>query len=298
MKSYWWVHVLKLAATCVVAFSTYSLAATPCIAPCDAPNWFHAAGLWFKPRAVPAAFIATAVFGIAEFLQFLFGVPGYRKETVQRFLDVLVGQCHGRARNNRVTLFKRVSGFRAFWTGVWRLRWLLWRKSKRSKLRALWRIEWTAEYLMVYVRSSGSKGPNSTAAFRVSDLPGECEGIAGLVWLEDFLVRPNLSKLTEDDRKQIRALTMDQILRLGGNNRLRRYVEATGIKDIHQLRAIESFARHFMGSTVHGKGGRLWGVLLLDSDENDCPFSLAEPNGGAMGRLFSTQAETLSNVLR
>jgi hypothetical protein len=268
------------------------------VGPTTEPEWVRLVGMWYQPYAIAVAVIVLLILAAVQVVQAIAGGPTFRKHTIRGILDVLVGECGGRAKANRVTLFKKASGFRVFCTGIWRLRWRLWARSKRPKLRSLWRIQWAADYLYVYARSTGAKSQRSTAAFRVSDREPECEGVAGQVWEWDFYVLADLPRIRDTHRKLIRSLSLDEILRRRANDRLRRYVEAVRIEETDQLRAIETFSRHFMGQTVHAPGHPEWGVLLLDSSEETCPFSPQEQDGGSLGRIFRTHAEALGHVVK
>ncbi len=289
-----WVSIASAIAAFVSGISVLALN----VSPQTQPSWLRAAGLWYQPYAFVVAVGVLAVLLVAQVAQAALGGPSFRKKTIQGVLDVLAAECGGRAKVNRVTLFKRVSGFTAFWVGIWRLRWRYWLPEKRRRLKALWRIEWAADYLYVYVRSSSAKGRRSTAAFRVSDREHECEGVAGQVWEWDSYFLPNLPRIRDTHRAIIRAKTLDGILQRNANDRLRQYVEATRIKSTEQLRATETFSRHFMGQTVHTPKKPEWGVLLLDSSEDECPFPHNEDQGGQLGRIFRTHGDALGHVIQ
>jgi hypothetical protein len=257
------------------------------------------------PRVQPYAFtVSLVLLGIAVIIQSVsawIGPAAFRHETIQQSLDYLSQQVVGRPRQNRITIFKKVSGFRALVTGLWRIKGRVWRKEKRAKLKTLLTLEWFADYLMVYSRSSEARQPRSTTCWRISDRAEECMGVAGLIWEEGRKAIPSLPKLTPSHIEEMRkAESLEQLSQRAPNDAIRRYLDKTGKADLNQLKTVEVFARHFFGEVIQTKDGP-WGVLLLDSEADECPFAVSGGEGEsktAFERVFETQAFALGNMLR
>lgn len=293
MRRTGWIPVLAVIIAVLGGFATYAAD----VDPTDRPRWLAAFALRFKDHALALGVVATLLIAGLQALQATLARPAFRRETVQGILDVLVSACTGMPKKNRITLFQKKKGWKAFAIGMWRLKWRYWRPEKRKKLRALWQIEWFADYLYVYARSTQARAQFSTAVFRISDRAEECAGMAGYAWELGFFVKANLPKIRALEMELIQTRTWSEILALPRNNRLRLYVDETGITSVEQLRAMETFAQHFVGHIIRTSQGN-WGVLLLDSEEDRCPFEGEEENAGAFGRIFQTHAEALGNILR
>lgn len=282
----------------VTAVSTY---ATGYTMPED-PTLWHRFIEWYQPHARVGGLTAAGLLAAANFLLAAFARPSFRQDTIRSLLDVLSGQCLGQKRRNRITLFKRTKGCVVFMICLWRLRWMPWRKSKRAKFKSLLRIDPTGDYLYAYVRSTDAKGPRSTAFFQISDTGGMVsEGYAGHVWEWEFAFIPSLPKLTDAEQAKLKELTLEEILALNPSTKLNQYVRGARIPDTERMRAMGSYPRHFMGHMIYvvGSKSRRWGVLLLDSEEDSCPFSPVDANNaGPMGDMFKAQAESIGHVLR
>jgi hypothetical protein len=221
----------------------------------------------------------------------------FRRSVLEEALNVLVSQCGGASRKNRITLFRCVSGRRAFCGSYWRMGLKAFSEEYRPMRRLLKKVEWGAKYLQVYARSQDAKNRLSPIIFRVSDYPEKCEGMAGVVWSEQGACKGSLPKLVETDVRLLRSSTLEQIQAKAASSRVRKYVSQTNLNSTELVHAVRSFSRHFMGQIVHTPQRRDWGVLLLDSEEEECPFDESE-DGGALGRVFRTQAETIGQILR
>jgi hypothetical protein len=266
------------------------------------PAWLREMGLWFKPHSIRVATVLIALGAVGQILPLFLGGPAFRAKVIQRTLDVLVNECDGRAKHNRITVFKRVPGWRAKYGGLLRLRWRWWSKENRYRVRALLALDVHAEYLVVWARSSEARRPRSTTCWRVSDLAQNCMGVAGKVWEEGVWFVPDLPQLREQHRADIqRAISLDELLQgRGPNDAIRRYLDKTGAVELDQLKAVEVFGRHFYGQTIQTEDG-LWGVLLLDSEADACPFPIPNPplqDRTAFEKIFRTQALTLGNMLQ
>jgi hypothetical protein len=294
MKQRAWLSYLSAGLAAVALFSGYSIQLPN---PIESPSLFQRVAMSVQPYAWGTGLAAGLVIILIELVQGITAGPQFRKETIQQVLDVLVAQCEGNPRENRITLFRKRSGLGVICRGLWRLGWTFWHPEKRHKLSALARVRLRGTYLHVYVRSSKARHPLSTAAFRIAERRDLCEGMAGRAWDEQgFICVSNLPKIKEEDRLRIQRMTVEEILQLPPMTRVRRYVEATGIRRTEQLRSIDSFARHFMGHDIRTGKGEPWGVLLLDSEREECPFS-PSGDGGEFGSMFRAQAVVLGNLL-
>ena len=236
--------------------------------------------------------IAIGSFGISA-LKELPGLVGFRRRTIQAALDQFVNEnCTGLAKENRLTVFRQVTGFRAFFSGLRRLAFQR-RGSRWKKWCALREIRWTSQYLTVFARTSDARGQRSTAAFAISDDADACEGVAGKAWDQGFYVACDLPRLTVE---QFRSVS--DIASLPADHPVREYAEKTHVGSIAQLHAIAHPAYHFMGSEIR-VGKRLWGVLLLDSERAARPFPdpAKKKDGGEFGRKFKSCATMISHFL-
>jgi hypothetical protein len=267
----------------------------------QAKGWLDTIALRIQPYALEISLVLLAIAVIIQVIAAWRGPASFRRETVQSSLDHLAQQCGGKPRQNRITIFKKVSGFTALTIGLWRLKGRMWRKEKRAKLKTLLALEWFADYLMVYARSSESRQPRSTTCWRISDRAEECMGVAGLIWEEGRKAIPNLPKLHATHIAEIRKVaSMEQLSQRSPNDAIRRYLDKSGNTDLTQLKTVEVFARHFFGEVIQTKDGP-WGVLLLDSEADECPFAVSDDEAEgrtAFERVFATQAFALGNMLR
>jgi hypothetical protein len=246
-----WLAGLSFLATILAGFMTYALR----LSPGDDPQWF----------------VALVLLGVTSLITVCDLVRAYFSDRHQakKFLGGMLNDLSkvlfaANARNNRITLFKLTGGWRTLFWSIVKLPF-----SKSHKWRALLRLSLIrGKYVGVYLRSQDSRGKNSVAAFRVSDDPKECEGVAGLIWDKAGQVMiPDLPLL---DRDAIRALPDSP--ELGQNSPIKQYVSSTNISDFRILKACDSLARHFYGTLIRKPDGTPWGVLLLDSTEEQCPF--------------------------
>src|SRR5580698_9780160 len=143
--------------------------------------------LWLHDNASSATLgVATTMFFAAATKEIL-GAVGFRRDRIRKALDqFLAEQCGGDAKKHRLTVFKRQIGIVVLIVGAARL--LRRGRSAGAKWVALSKIRWFSSYLYVYARATGARAPVSSAAFRVSDIPEECEGIAGQAWEQGFCI--------------------------------------------------------------------------------------------------------------
>jgi hypothetical protein len=244
---------------------------------------------WTRDHSSGITFVlAGAIAALALFKEWPSSF-GYQRSTLEKLLDQFAKeQFKGRAKVHRLTLYKEVSGRYAYWVGRWRL---FRRHGDQSRKRAaLETIDVRARYLYAYARASEARNRRSTAAWKVSDRKDECEGIAGLAWEEGFCVAPDLPKLKEGSLSSISTL-----YDLPQTDVRTKYAASINVKNPALLRAMDTYARHYM-ATVVLVGGKPWGVLVLDSESTMCPFS-ANGSGGSVGKQFKSFAKQLTHVL-
>jgi hypothetical protein len=210
-------------------------------------------------------FIATAVVAVLDLLKDYWD----RRHQTDLVLDKILNELSralfpNAARHNRITLFNRTRGWRVFL-------WMLIRMPVRSKAyrwKAMWRIRWMGDYLGVYLRPMGTKGKKSSAAFRVSDVSEECEGVAGHIW--DLAGQWMIYGLPKVDTKVAHNIASQQ--ELDSNQTVKTYAADTNMLSYKVLYTCDEFARHFYGTLIRKSDGSPWGVLLLDSFQEECPF--------------------------
>lgn len=284
--------------TALIAFISGVVAAAQLVGPTTRPEWFRDFVLHHQ-GALP--FIAIALAGaifLAQITQAVIGPYRYRKTTVQDIVDGLPNVLSGQARRNRITIFRRVKGWKALAIGVWRLRYRPWREPKQAKFRALCSLSLAGDYLFPYVRSSEGRNERCVAVFQVGELERDCHGMAGRTWEEGFMIRAELPKLKDSYRDDAATLNIEEVRNRHPNDPLRKYVTETWIVTTEQMQALQTFARHFMGQAIYTGGKRPWGVILLDSDEEECPFDAASQDGGTFGEVLRTHGTTLGHILR
>lgn len=193
--------------------------------------------------------------------------------------------------NNRLTLFKRTRGWSAFLWGIGKQK-IFPVRENWSAFRALFKITWSAEYLRVYLRPQHSWNRKSAAAFRISDDPAICEGVAGLIWRQNSLVK--VSGLRNIQTGELRDVA--SVDKLDEAHPVRQYAESTNLRDIVLLRARKRFAKHFVGTVIENGSGERWGVLLLDSEDENCPLATG-PTTSEYQRRFEDCALIVGKIV-
>ena len=150
------------------------------------------------------------------------------------------------------------------------------------------------KYLIVYARCARGTNPQSCSMFRVySQSPEKCEGFAGLVWSTDFAVKRGLPNVKDHLKKitgkgDIRTITKS-------SSSMRRYAIESNLTNCAKLRAVNRYAQHFLGTALWTARGKKWGVLLVDSTAEACPFPEADPG---FEHDFKSYATSLSHTLQ
>lgn len=254
----------------------------------DPPTWLSGWALSHRPTLAQWLLGLTLLTAITEWIRAIWTDRLENRRVLQRLLDDFSAREFPlRSRKNRLTLFKAMVGWRAFLIAVRRLPLL----RKPHKWKALRRIRFGDTYLVVFLRASDARSPKSAVALRVSDQAASCEGMAGLAWEENFCFKGNLAKPNPDDVHRLR--TWDSV---PATDPIRQYAEETNVKDIVLLASVDNFAGHFMGTLIRRADGKPWGVLLLDSEDEACPFT-TNTTGGAFGQRFNALAGLLGKFV-
>ena len=268
--------------TVASAVLTYAVKAQPS----DKPVWLAQWAIDSRPD-LAVGVLSLSIFGSAiEFWRWYADSRHPAKEVLRKIVeDFANSSFRNKTKKNRITLFKATRGWRVLLYGIFRLP----LRKKSHKWKALWRVKWSGTYLGVYIRPASVRNHKSTTAFHVSDDPRECEGMAGLVWEEGFCMLPNLPHL---DRDEVRSFASWSDV--PSRHALRDYSAATNMRDLTLLCSMDHFATHFMGSVIKKSDGTIWGVLLLDSEEAQCPFP---PEGGTFKERFDDCARIVGKIV-
>lgn len=286
MKGGIWLASLSTVAVVLAAFVTY----TQRLSPGDKPQWLVDWALQQK------ALLAAILLGVALFIAICDWVRAFivghqqNKIVLHKILgDLSRVLFPNGARNNRLTLFNKVTGWRVYLRAMRRLSIF----SRGHKWRALVRIRPRHEYLCTYLRPPEAKGQKSTAAFRVGDGSEECEGVAGLIWDADGQII--LEDLPDIAKDSVRKLASDD--ELARSDDIKLYAEKVNIADLRLLQSCDNFARHFYGTLIRKSDGSAWGVLLLDSTDDVCPFTSESTVSQSFIQRFNDYARVIGRIV-
>lgn len=255
----------------------------------DEPLWLSVWADTHRPLLALLLLGCSALAAIAEWIRAFTATKQENRATLQRVLnDFAAREFPEKGRKNRITLFKAVSGWSALLHAIRRTSVF----AGRHKWKSVRRIRLRGTYLIVFLRSVDARSQKSGTVLRVADEPQHCEGVGGRVWEENFYFLGNLPEITVDAVRSATKLLED----LPVAHLVRRYAEATNIRDLTLLRSMDTFARHFMGSLIRRSDGTVWGVLLLDSEDRNCPFP-TNSTGGKFGDRFKDLARLLGKIV-
>lgn len=245
-----------------VGLLTYATRVTPG----DWPAWLSNGASNYKSGIALWVLASSVCLAAVDWARVSFASRQQEKATLQKILnDFSKSLFSDKAHRNRITLFKLTTGWRVWRSALRRLPVF----DKGHKWKALSRVKLHAEYLMVYIRPMEVRNRLSCAAFRVSNDPDHCEGVAGLIWDQGGqVVIPDLPRI---ERAEVRKLLTLEGLQT--DNPIYQYAAATNSRDIRILRSCEHFARHYVGTLIRKGDGTAWGVLLLDSEDENCSFA-------------------------
>jgi hypothetical protein len=264
------------------AFLAFAIKAQPS----DNPAWLAQWAIANRPNLSLGVLVLSLSAALAESWRWYVDKRHPAKETLAKVIDDFAKTMfRDQTKKNRITLFKATNGWRVFVFGTLKLLFM----DKRHKWKALRRVRLRRTYLGVYVRPAAVRNHSSCTAFEVSDDPRDCEGVAGVVWEEGLCLIRELSPL---DRDEVRSFKSWEDVPVG--HRIREYAEATNISSLALLQSMDHFARHFMGTVIRRADGTNWGVLLLDSEERECPFPL---DGGNFKVRFDDCARIIGKIV-
>ena len=254
------------------------------------PPWLIAYAVKYKSKIALALFVLTVLLALGDWFRSYIDERHQEGLVLNKVLNELSRTVFPQgARRNRITLFNLTSGWRIFLWGLVRIPIF----GKAHKWRALFRVKWMDDYLGVYLRPTDSRGRKSTAAFRVSDNDGECEGVAGRIWASaGQVIVAELPRVDAGDIRRIASLSQ-----LEANATVKEYAEKSNMLNYHGFDACDLFARHYYGTLIRQSDGSPWGVLLLDSFEDVCPFMAdGEPSESFVQR-FNDFATVIGRVV-
>lgn len=293
-KSPWALFAIYCLVTLTVVIGSASLRVERCVPtrskPCPDAGWLPETALWLKPHALDAILYATLLGFIVQAGERAFGAWAFRKGRVEKFLDKIVGaQLKADPRQHRLTLFKRVRGPKAKLLAIWRLKNVEDKNVRRRKWATARAIRLRGTYLYVYARAAHARNRASSVAWRIYPDQGGSEGIAGRAWDEgDVVIARDLPLI------QPQALNGVRTLGEAGPD-VQQYAEMANIRDIVQVKAMRHVAQHFMGVMIETPSGEPWGVLLVDSMKEQCPFPKAQEK--TFRKQFRDYATMLSLLL-
>jgi hypothetical protein len=254
------------------------------------PPWLVQHAITYKSKIALALFVLTVILTVCDFLRDYIESRNSEEKVVAKILDDLSKTLFPQGgRQNRITLFKRTEGWRTFCWGLIRLPIF----KRTHKWRALWRTKWRDSYLSVYMRPMDTKGRRSTAAFRVSDESQECEGIAGQIW--DDAGQKIVIDLPRMDQNAIRRIRSQS--ELDADPTIKAYASSINMLNYKSLDACDHFARHFFGTLIRKSDGEPWGVLLLDSFEDKCPFTIDGKPAETFVQRFNDYAKLIGKIV-
>ncbi len=251
-----------------------------------------ALGLWWKPYAASTILIATVLGFLVQAYEKAFGFYGFRKTQVEKFLNAIVSaQLKDDARQHRLTLFRKAPGFKAFLISLWRLTKQEGSEEKRYKRRTALGIKWRATYLYVYARASRAPNKESSVVWRVYKDGKGSEGMAGAAWDQrEVMIARGLSKIDPGSVRNIAQLK-------DAGPEVQMYAKMANIKNIVHIQGMRHVAQHFMGVVIETGTGEPWGVLLVDSMKDECPFPRADREEKLFKKQFGNHATMLSLLL-
>jgi len=207
--------------------------------------------------------------------QVILGILLYPRAYIRKINENIIGRIYSDLfgsdiKKHRITLFKEISYPRALWRHICAVCYHLRPKYISRFIPHLLYFPFPGNYLMVDMREGVYK--KSRTMFKVEENSVEnCEGIVGLIRFQKG------AGTTILDLPDITDVNLDSIdisnLRRKENKVVKDYMDQGHINNVKQLKRIHMRARHFLGSVIYKKGGKPWGMLLVDSTNPTNPFS-------------------------
>lgn len=235
--------------------------------PGDPPQWLSAWASTNRSGIALSVLILSMIVPVNDMFQRRFARRHAARPFLQRTLDEYASRYFPKQseRKNRLTIFKETSGWTAMLYGFVGLRAF----RSRATFRRICALRPGRKYLGVYVRSSEARNKKSFTMLRISDASDGCEGMAGHVWENGSCCVVDLPALTQVEVGKVARLSD-----LAPGHPVRVYAESTNLgrdEKLIALKAVRFPARHFIGELIRRPDGQRWGVLLLDSEDPDCP---------------------------
>lgn len=291
-----WIAVAAAVVSILVGLlhyiSTYQIPKAASLHPADASVWYDIVAR-LQPITDWLIFVLAVVAAVLSLLGYVVGESRYRKTLVAEQLEECAAHFPINKTAHRFTVFRKVSGWHVMAAVLYRnifYRQDHLRSDWRKRMRGMW-INPLYHYLLPYVRPRNSVNAVSCSAFRISDRPTLCEGIAGQVWTQDVLIKSTTVSFRAGALRDIKELN-----EYPPTDPIRIYADETNIRDAWRLRAMERYARHFYGCVIQGTDGEKIGVILMDSTQITSPF----PTGKrvkSLDRKMEKEAKTISRLL-
>lgn len=281
-----WVIGLSAVGTIMAAVASYASRAARGDKPTWLVDWAIANRGTLSVIVLCIAALGTAWEVLRHYLE--------KRDPHRKVLYVLVADLSkhlfpGGARDNRITLLKVGSGWGVMFRGLLNI---VTFRLKEHKRKALWRIQLRDKYARSYLRPADCRSPISHASFRVSDHSHECEGVVGLVWDRGQVMLFDLPRV---DRAAVQPLKTQA--ELDAKADLMEYATTTKVSDLRLLKSCNNYARHFFGVVIKRNDGSQWGVLLLDSIADDCPFIENSVPSARFTDCFSDYARLMGRIV-
>lgn len=237
------------------------------VRPGDSPRWLSVWASTNRSSIALSVLLLSTLVPINDIIQ----RRNARRHAAQPFLQRLLDEYASRyfqkqsERKNRLTIFKETSGWSALLYAFVFLRGF----RSWATFRRICGVRPGKKYLGVYARSSEARNKRSFTLLRISDDARGCEGMAGHVWENGSCCVVDLPAVTQAEIQKVSRLSG-----LPPDHPVRIYAESTGLQADEKLvvlKAVRFPARHFIGELIRCPDGQRWGVLLLDSEDPDCP---------------------------
>ena len=244
---------------------------------------------WLSANPFLTAAVARTIW-VSQIIIGIFLYPrAYIREKKETIIKHIYSDLFGEdIRQHRVTLFKEICYPHALWRYLCAVCFHMRPKYFRRFRLHISYFPCPGQYLIINVREGIYK--RSRTMFRVEeDIEEKCQGIVGRI---RFLkgtgtVVNDLPDITNIDLYNIDLSNP----RKNETKIVSEYMNKGYIKDINSLRRLHMKARHFLGSVIYRKGGKPWGMLLVDSIAPNSPFN------DALVDKFKIYSQVLTDIV-
>ncbi len=191
-----------------------------------------------------------------------------KKALMQDLLTRINGELFsGNEMVHRVTLFKEVCWIRGVVRNYWYLGYHALLYPQKWKL--YWRLPRRGRYLIVHLRCGRHYKKSSTMLRVEVNEISKCQGVAGAIrHLKAGVHKYNLPDISGVD---LSGCSSQKDVKVNQRVSVRKYMEEGYITDFELLQKIHRRARQFYGTIIE-KGGKVWGVIVVDSVAITSPF--------------------------